>query len=82
MIIDNFIKEYAIEVILLFSTSAAEALLDQFNYVEAASIQYICIGEKTANCLKQKGLNPLFPVEFTEDGIINVLIKLKNGGIK
>jgi uroporphyrinogen-III synthase len=80
--VDNFIKEYAIEVVTLFSPSAAKALLDQFDYNKNHTIKYICIGGKTANCLKQKGLDPLFPVEFTEDGIINILTKLKNGGIK
>jgi uroporphyrinogen-III synthase len=75
--IDNFINEYAIEVITLFSPSAAQALLDQFDYLSASSITYICIGNKTSKYLKEKGLNSLYPDEFTEDGILDILIRLQ-----
>jgi uroporphyrinogen-III synthase len=78
--IDNLIKEFAIEVITLFSPSAAKALLKQFSYNKYAFITYICIGNKTADYLKQNGLNPLFPGNFTEDALIQLLINLKTEG--
>jgi uroporphyrinogen-III synthase len=75
--IDNFIKECAIDVITLFSPSAAQALLDQFDYLSTSPITYICIGNKTSNYLKERGINSFFPDEFTEDGILDILIKIK-----
>ena len=79
--IASFIKEYAIDVVTLFSPSAAKSLFDQFNFTIAPTIKYVCIGKRTSRSLKEKGLNPLFPDEFTEDGILNILIKLQRGEI-
>lgn len=79
--IDNFISEHAIDVITLFSPSAAQALFDQFNYLSTSSITYICIGNKTAKYLEEKKINSLFPNEFTEDGVLDILIKLKKESI-
>lgn len=80
--IDTFIKQHAIDVVTLFSPSAAKSLLEQFSSTIATTIKYICIGKRTAFFLEERGLNPLFPDEFTEDGILNILIKLQRGEIK
>ncbi|MDY6820961.1 MAG: uroporphyrinogen-III synthase [Deferribacterota bacterium] len=78
--VENFIKDNNINIITLFSPSAAKSLISQVDINLLHSIKIVSIGIKTANFLNKYNLETFYPNTFTEECVLDVIVKLRVGG--
>lgn len=72
--IELFLKKNMIDIITFASPSAAEAFLSQIEIIPD-NIKFVSIGTTTFDYLQERGINSIFPNDFTVEGMVEIISK-------